>query len=1627
MPTSDVQSRDRRSLLPLKPIQPTHLWTFDNALSLLKSCQDPYIQDALDEFLLLNSSLFLNASPFSPSQTSDIAYTKEFTLRSILYSDITTQIFDDSKKISKLLNLDVKETIRIVSQTSTKIHQKNDYDYRSIKSKLPDDREKYLEEERILLYSSKILRERRIIFKLVTELLNNKQNDAASSTIQNLGKQIYLSETYIIELISSLETILDSIIAKSYLSEYSEKLDDLSYNETILMVIETIKVLVELVIQNPNISQNMIKKWFSVMKKYNFMFDLGPYIKYHETFESIRGLATIVTILFLDIENCHKTDDLNHYFNNKELFGYINETITDISNTNSIVLYSWSIIILKKYYILEGSNVTIDQFGIHDFGALIQNINEKCLSLNVYEELYFLNDLMKFDNIYSAILSSVIITAMPLITLTSEIATTISSILKNAPNSVVEKFFDDDSTKGIIAISRAKFPIQIIPYLKLASINGNFAFHEFTELKSYMAVFKKEEFHSLYTIDDGNTELIKLTDSVSVLPPYEVDGKLSLLLQLNTKGKILPSANSDETLVTFLHNSNGWALLGRILENISKLFDNTYSEKTEFVVNHLNLVSKVVEDNSQESANQVLEFMSAYIDDSDILEVILRLFEQSLHSRSIDILESIINLLAKLMPFVSYKIWPYLAKSSLLSSSGKEGIASTIFGAIEMVNGDYKITVALIKLVDSLVQNCLSLNEDYPEHSKSETLSRFITHLIYVFESFVYCSFKKSSQKMEIGVLILDVFSNVLSAIYGIDEGVELSKKVTKVFAPLATKIIDSFLITGDSYPRTLYPILDMIDSASSSLNYYELSDLSEFWYQNWISYAFSFSQLIISIRGSLKQPTSAFESCLFKRLPALVTMYSQYDVLRKVIIDLFTSLTNAQRIDELPPSLLSHLGRDFAQILLRSLVSDLDNSFNDYKLKVSLYDFICAVLSGKQDGLAVLFMSGRDVFGDLTKSNEKESEVVKPISLLNVLKKNVREIKYYPTSVSIHLIDAISLAFNTWNTARENSADIGFVKELISAIKLSGHTTKSSDEYISACYELKLMSKITETLSLILFTSRDDLCKKEIINFINSDEFIDLAKSNFAISDYKPSLHLNLHSSFETYFPDISLNLFSSALLKRNRFGVSAVYNLALMDRLLEHSSEWPQLRERVIASSINLQYLNSQIAVAKSFGALLSAYCKRGATNLDTKFLMFITHLLKTSVNEGIPADIFKELFEEREELAFYLLYSLSNNSKLENCNKTVLEIIKAASDLIFSPTVNFTEALTKGTGNYRPILRILYCAINLIKDDTAILVEYFSIFRDLFDLIITKGIKHLLIELQNDVYLSQTTKNHTSIKMSEKIDDLMLILSILKLFVRVKSSPSLHYEMASLLNNSGTIRSLLNLYSFSHLIEFNDEHIFSQLSLMFIQELMTNQSIAEKLVESGLFMVLVESSISEPIKKGNLNAMNSLYYHAIWTNGILPIFLISVSKLGPSVVPEICFALQHFGKQIESCIESWSKDSSSLRITSSTISETSQILILYLILQSLNAGEYLRSISPSVTDDVDISVLPGLETEAKRDDFVDCLNNLLKHPKFLSSRIMPSSLEEKRILDNEDALKATFIKGLIDEIRELKDSLA
>lgn len=1603
-------------------MEQTSLWTFVSALTLLQTLPEDYISDALDEFLIHSTDVLLSPEPFvkDANEKKVAESTKEFTLRGVLYTDVTPENVKMAQKISTLCQTNVLESLRVIAQTKARVpeYEATGKDT-EFSSRLPDEAALVTENDRIYRYTSALLRERRTVLALASECFNNRFNDSYSSTVQNMGQSLVVSSKYVLSMIQTIDKLIHGL-SKDH--DTSNELTELIFAENLLLIVDLLKLLCDIYVSPNSRDKAVVEAWFKFAQSSNFAVSIGPYVPQTESFTLVQALFTIFTLQVLDLnyDFAHPNESL--YLEDGHAFTIVNNAITG-KDSNTIIRFAWLLLVYKKSIILEEMPDTQESFvSVVSIKQTVSNLSflqQNVKITPIFLEIQALSEFLKFDNVFNVTLSQLIMLALPLVT--EAPTSSISKVLIAAPNSSVENFFDNHSVQRAIVLARAKFPMVLSPYLNLASINGNFALHELSELKSYIALFNKAEFASKYDIDLENTDLVKVTEMIDLFPPYETNNKLSSLINVGTKAKIFATGDESKVLVSFLHKYNGWAFLGRVLQNVSRVFDINDGEKIRLLLDIIDLLVTVSGQGSQGELSTILEYMSAYTDDSDIVEVLFRLLEQGLHNRSVELLEKLLQLLSYLMPVISNRIWPYLTTSSLLSNKGKEGFLSILFGSIEMVRGDYRFTTNLVRFVFALSENCMSAHNDYPADSKGDILARFIEHLLIVFESYHNCKFNDGFQKLEMGLLILDVFRQTLETIHCIDPDVPATKKPTKVFARASERILDAFLFADSTTTRSASSILLMIDLLSSKANYYEVRDMSGYFANLWIKSAFSFSKLLITIRLSIKAPPCRYEKELFSKLPQLVKIYSRGGQIRKPVLDLITALTSGTWDNEPMPSMLSHLGRDNSRVFLHSLAVDLDNAFDDYAIKVSIYDLLCSILEANQQGLAVLFISGRDVFGEFPK--QKKDEDTKVVSLLSILKKNVNEIKYYPEIVTVHLLDAIALAFNYWTTARDEDSDINFVKELVAMLenfnKINTETT--GFDLIFSSYQCKLYAKVAEILSLVLFSTKNEKCKNSITSLLAKEIFLEKLPLFFTITDYETSLYEKVNSEFEAAFPGSKLSQFYVALKKRNRFGVCAVYDLLLMDSLFQKNTKWEDIRKLVIHSSANIQYYNAQVALSKSLGALVTSFCRKAPSKIGSGFFEFAAKLLNiTEPEDAYTKSFISQQYYERIELAFLIAFTINGIDTYKMSPATALNIIQACGSLLASDSLPFQETLKEFS--CKSLLRLVYVSLSILKDDYELVLARFSVLRNLFNFVIAKGTKNIIIEIQNDVYLSRTDKKYVSTNFGDRLDDLKLIFTILKSFLALNISPSLQQDLAQCLADNGTVNILLSLYSFSHLILVNEEPIFAQLSLMFIQQLLSVDVFADKLFNSSLFIVIRESVISIPLRKGGITVENAPQIHRNWSNGILPILVGTLARAGNH--KETFSTLRAFSKQIESCIESWSRDSSSLLVSSSATWETTQLMFIYRFLSTMSKAE--NFVVANATD-VDMPLLPGLDTQQKRDDFVDYINNLLKHPKFLSSRIVASTPEEAALLAAGDAGSQTLVASIIEDIGELKEFLS
>ncbi|ODV63603.1 Nup188p ASCRUDRAFT_30320 [Ascoidea rubescens DSM 1968] len=1410
------------------------------------------------------------------------------------------------------------------------------------------------------------------------------------------------------------------------------------------------------------------------------------------------------------------------YFNDPQTFKLINDIITlNQSFNNPMVLYFWILILQLKYLKIEtattdndnqlisddqsflSSLVKLDDFNqiqtldqdqfqlshlkLNYLKNLISFLIQKFDQLNGFDQIEKNFNHLKFNNLYVIIQSCFLISILPYL--------------------ILENFFDNFFTKKLILLLKFKLPNvedSLLSFLNLCLINGNFALENISNLSTYFYKFKPDQTNVDYELEnqDDDNGLIILKDNLFVSPPFELDNENFLIkMKPGTKGKILTNLNIENwEFIVFYHGYNGWNLLGRFFQNIlvkliynqpsddnPNISDSISVDEQEFLITFIKLLRNTFNILSGDQCLDLIDSLSVYLNKQtlkcdNIMDLVLRLFNYSLQKKNMDYLVVLTGLFDVFVKKIPDTIWSFLIKSNLLNlnklifsgslsfsfddetnTNNEDGdLLLNILNSVETHTQNFDFSISLVKLFDSLIDDCLLIQETdqsvFSDKVKSEILLKFTQYFLFLFENFQNYGFSQIHQSYNLSSLILDVFQRILLSTYSIN-----LQKNSKPQLPIhnltdsAERIIKSFLVVNFSDRRAINPIVKMISLVDSELNdftitnIFQVNDINSFHFKSYILSCFEFSRLILSIRGLFFKKISYFEKELYKSVSSLINIYSKILELRVPILKLLIKLISYNTLNkdldsgkdkdsEKLPSLLAYLGEYHTKVLLYSIANDLQNSLDNYEIKNYLYDFISTVLEYNQEGLSIMFLAGHDVrlHDKSNNTNKKKQE----LSIFQILKNDALNINNYPHSVSIHLLESISYAYNSWTFAQKiTPTDKALVEILVKTflkfkdVKISEFT--GNKEMIKYCYKNKLISIIGEISAFLLFFVTNSSSKEKVQLQTIIKPIVDLLESDSFINTYSKDLFkINFRNSIRDIIVDkksilskvdFSEFMYSTLIHSRKRYGIHSTYNLILLDQVFCDCDDWDSVRQDLIDNSIQSQYVESQATVVKSWGALITSNIKYKKNQTNLKFIDVAKSLIEINNKEGIVPG-FEEVYLERIELVFFIMYNISQSKNDKITEVQLKSLIIGLIISLMSKEIDFFNNFTNNNFQfYRSLLRALSITLNISKN-----LKYYyldSISEELlkfFNLYIAKGTKLIILSIQekvvkiNELKKENADKNESDLVFElgmiyNRIEDLLLFISIFKEIGSLKPSFNLLTSITNCFTVHQTLRSVLDLYYYSNSMKINNEPVFADLALRFIFELVSADVVSEQLVSNDLFSTLIESPISLIIQKGIITPDILPRYHHVWSNGLLSVILILLKKFGERLFPEICLFLKRFSAQIYRTITGWSLDL--LVITFPSIYETGQLILIFQVLHSLNFEEFATNSS--------IDILPGLNNKEDRDILVSNFNQLLSHPKFLASRFVPSSIEEQKMLEDTRS-KSKLIGDVVNEIVNLRNNL-
>lgn len=1615
--------------------------SFTDVEHFIRSCQTerafngPSFQ-VINQYLEASSSLLCDLShydnPGTESMGSEPKIISLLNLRGITYDKISSRSCEEAFYVAKYLGLNYEESLRVIHLAKSKTHG----------------------EISKLQMAKEVFRERNATLQTISLLLSN----AASSEISGNMIQLIIDKKFDIctNLIKISKQLLLGFDGNS-ISDLWENLSRREFEELLqlkntedLIYLTNIQRLLTLLLLNVHLPITIVYQWFALLNDtrhklstiFNPSFPIANLIT-----TRIESLLTVNTLLILGLSTITSTIDLEApYYNDVDCFKEISKTL-EKDFTNPVILYMWSFVLYAKSFMLEEDpegelDFVKKAFGKTPISELTASYALRAERGGVFDRIIKISESLSNDKFYAAIITSFLSFSMHFIPLNVQTSKVIKAVLLRTSEEFVEQFLTSSEFEKKLTVLKAKLPLveeALLPLINISTVHIQFANFEWKNLQTYTCKQKLGELDYDIVDDDSsplNMDLIVLKKEAFAHPPLELVQTTLIPIPKETRGKLLPtSASNNEEVIAFFYNYNGWAVLGRVLQNIYDLYVGNGNELDEFtkdiMVALIELFSHVVSSKTPiERSKEIIEHVSTYVTDQDIISLIFKIFEHSMHKRNYEVISTCSEFLSLLFTNSQQTVWSHLARSDLLDRYGKTGLATTILGSIELPFGDYTFTLFLIKLADEMVTESLPIEIEFLPKTKMDMLEKLISHLIDISESYQYWKYNDVTQRFELGLLLNRLFVKVLYNVYGIDPLSPPKEKVSSILSGCGSRIIGAFL--GSQSPDV--PAVNSLLNILLSPQNIQISLLGDqtfgCLYSKLIKCSFELSSLLISIRGLLKMKPSSLEKMIYAKSPNLVDIYASTPSLKRYVIRLFHSLVKVPWSDNYL-FLLSYLGAKHSDIFLNSISFDLEAPLANHKLSKDLYKFFSALMESKQDGLSILFLTGS------IASNIKHEKVEKDTgnhSILSILKKNALKLDLLPESVGYCLLDSIAYAFNTWANARDSNADTEFVLALLKRVKeFKSDRASSKEDMVAAAGKYKLISCTIEIVALYLFTSAEvDL---HFFELLNQPDLPALVNPFFEIDGYNKPLHDDLHKRFEKKWPKLKLSKFTVApLFQLDLFSLDSIFAISLMDQYFGDDEKWlgsggdKGYRAEVLEASINLKYVNCQVAAAKAWGALLTTFIRKTDKPLNKTFLDLASNFLKVNIESGIEAPVFSEVYRERLELCFYILYSFQKKSIIIP-EKTLFKILGQLIAVFKSEEVGYVGNISRSTKRsfYRPLLRSIILALSFATSGSRFIEMEADLLLEFFEIAFCRGVQLIISEILSDISSSTSSGKQVVIfNMGERIQDLFLLLS---LFTKIRSlNPTENFTMimASSLNEIGTLKVILNLYSSSHLFKVNGEEILGSLVLTFVSELCTIDQVATKFITNGLFATLLESPLSVAIQEGNIKPEQNASLHSIWSNGLLSIILLLLSKFGTKVLPECCLFLSYFSQQVETAVFRWSD--SRLAVSTALIRESTQLVLLQKILHSLNYQQYLTNsnvISSSREDHIEIELVVGLDSDRERKALSVALNRLLTHPKYLNSRIVATTIEEQRLLEDENT-RGDFVRHISKKIKELQYSL-
>ena len=1046
-------------------------------------------------------------------------------------------------------------------------------------------------------------------------------------------------------------------------------------------------------------------------------------------------------------------------------------------------------------------------------------------------------------------------------------------------------------------------------------------------------------------------------------------------------------------------------------------------------------------DNNAEAARKLIENLSDGLDrNGDIIGVVFEIFEDELYRRRKisetegpdDILVQCIQFAYALLPVMPDRVWPFLGRSGLLGIDGGESQLSSVIAATEIVTGQYDFLLGCVHVYERLVEDAIThavsrkvptkavarfgstdaLGTGVSQAAVKKILLAFTRSMLDVFGSTMTWKFVKQEERLELNSCICSVFETILSHCYAVDDSLAILHKLTESLGPAAELLVHTFLSVN--VETIASPLLRIFTEGANPPDTIIATPVLAFLTAQ-VRAALNLSTTLVRINSLLQNRPKNFPLKLLEAAPILAKLYVAHESYKRSVLDLLEAVVQEAAIsEEQPPSLLAHLGQATASHFLEVL-SVLDRPMTDVALSVSIWRFLSAVVSKRQQWFAIFVLTGtspRETFKDRKHADRPEN----PEPILNVALNELTNIERLHPQKVLGMLEFVARAVDNWpwivNEVEQRSNFLTALQDFVASMS---NTSSEQPQTFSQYVKIQICSHIVDILAITTHHTQHTGTPSSTKNILPKLTY--LTTNGVCSPGYNSSLHSNLRRNFESKFPVCLIANFKRTTLKRPLLGSSFYYDMEIANQMLSFDPAWTGRRSSGLGfadefrrANINLSLVEAQINLLYSWKCLAIQLSRSLATdsNFQKVIVGVILDCLRENLNESSTSlAVFENLAQTRGELAFTLLQRLIE----AKCEDTQLKsILPAAWDTLRKYDIDVEAALRgEGCDYYRLLLKILLLAleghtIGIAPDTESSTPATQSNVLEILDLVVARGFRALITLLHEDASLVQPS-------------DFALVTAILR---TAFSIPGITRNTAHLLtsfSDASTARCASTLLSWSDQLATNQDPIYGELSVLFLLELSNVPSIAESLALEGVLSHITSTNLMRYLRQekalGPFDAPVRMYQ--IWSRGLLPLFLNLLHSVGPPMAAEIAGVLNSFPQQLARASNAFDADAKSSALTLSLTSEAQTLAVITAILDTFReAGASAGIVAADVA-----------QVKWDRAQVKDDIETWLGKRTVLRDSIVPTSASEELLLrmpaQRKEQSESRLEEKIVEALRE------